>query len=76
MQTVGGASPFGSIVVRDVKFEQPDVAEVRAELGLSGQSPEFLVLRVSRLGGRWLIEELPAPAQDGGVRALGDAGVR
>jgi hypothetical protein len=76
MQTVGGAAPFGSIVVRDVKFEQPDVAEVRAELGVSGQSPEFLLLRVSRMGGRWLIEELPAPAQDGGVRALGDAGVR
>ena len=76
MQTVGGAAPFGSIVVRDVKFEQPDVAEVRVELGVSGQSPEFLMLRVSRLGGRWLVEELPAPAQDGGARALGDAGGR
>src|SRR5215475_7512098 len=60
MQTVGGAAPFGSIVVRDVRFEQPDVAEVRAELGVSGQSPEFLVLRVSRLGNRWLVEELPS----------------
>ena len=51
MQTVGGAAPFGSIAVRDVRFEQPDVAEVRAEIGVSGQSPEFLVLRASRLGG-------------------------
>ena len=76
MQTVGGAAPFGSIVVRDVRFERPDVAEVRAELGVSGQSPEFLVLRVSRLGGRWLIEELPARPSDAGVRAPVDAGVR
>jgi hypothetical protein len=28
MQTVGGAAPFGSVVVRDVRFESPDVAEV------------------------------------------------
>jgi len=76
MQTVGGAAPFGSIVVRDVKFEQPDVAEVRAELGISGRTPEFLLLRVSRLGGRWLVEELPAPAPDAGVGRAGDAGVR
>lgn len=68
MQTVGGAAPFGSIVVRDVRFEQPEVAEVRAEIGVSGQSPEFLMLRVSRLGGRWLIEELPSGAPDAGVR--------
>jgi hypothetical protein len=52
------------------------VAEVRAELGVSGRTPEFLLLRVSRLGGRWLVEELPGPAQDGGLRATGDAGVR
>jgi hypothetical protein len=76
MQTVGGAAPFGSIVVRDVHFEQPDVAEVRAELGVSGQSPEFLLLRVSRLGGRWLVEELPSGAPDGGVRSPPDAGAR
>jgi hypothetical protein len=76
MQTVGGAAPFGSIVVRDVKFEQPDVAEVRAELGISGRTPEFLLLRVSQLGGRWLVEELPAPALDAGVGRAGDAGVR
>jgi hypothetical protein len=76
MQTVGGAAPFGSIVVRDVKFEQPDVAEVRAELGISGRTPEFLLLRVSRLGGRWLVEELPAPSLDAGVGRPGDAGVR
>ncbi len=76
MQTVGGAAPFGSIVVRDVKFEQPDVAEVRAELGISGRTPEFLVLRVSRLGGRWLVEELPAPSLDAGVGKAGDAGSR
>ena len=76
MQTVGGAAPFGSIVVRDVRFEQPDVAEVRAELGVSGQSPEFLLLRVSRLGGRWLVEELPSGELDGGVRSSRDAGVR
>src|SRR5678815_5860081 len=69
MQTVGGAAPFGSIVVRDVRFERPDVAEVRAELGISGQTPEYLVLRASRLGGRWLIEELPGPGRDGGTRA-------
>jgi hypothetical protein len=74
MQTVGGAAPFGSIVVRDVHFEQPDVAEVRAELGISGQSPEYLLLRVSRLGGRWLVEELPSAAPDGGVRPPGDGG--
>ena len=59
MQTVGGAAPFGSVVVREVRFERPDVAEVRAELGVSGQTPDFLTLRVSRLGGRWLVEELP-----------------
>lgn len=76
MQTASGSSAFGSIVVRDVRFEQPDVAEVRAELGVSGRTPEFLLLRVSRLGGRWLVEELPGPAQDGGLRATGDAGVR
>jgi len=68
MQTVGGAAPFGSIVVRDVRFEQSDVAEVRAELGVSGQSPEFLVLRVSRLGNRWLVEELPSTTRDAGAR--------
>lgn len=66
MQVVGGAAPFGSIVVRDVRFDRPDVAEVRAELGVSGQAPDFLTLRVSRLGGRWLVEEL-AP-MDAGVR--------
>ena len=76
MQTVGGAASFGSIVVRDVRFERPDVAEVRAELGLSGQTPEFLLLRVSQLGGRWLIEELPAPTRDAGTRAPSDAGAR
>ena len=76
MQTVGGAAPFGSIVVRDVRFEQPEVAEVRAELGVSGQSPEFLLLRVSRLGGRWLVEELPSGATDAGVRSPRDAGTR
>jgi len=74
MQTVGGAAPFGSIVVRDVHFEQPDVAEVRAELGVSGQTPEYLMLRVSRLGGRWLVEELPSPTSDAGVRSPADAG--
>jgi len=67
MQTVGGAAPFGSVVVRDVHFERPDVAEVRAELGLSGQTPEYLLLRVSRLGSRWLVEELAPPAADAGV---------
>ena len=76
MQTVGGAAPFGSIVVRDVRFESPDVAEVRAELGVSGQTPEFLTLRVSRLGGRWLVEELPVRATDAGVTTPSDAGVR
>ena len=76
MQTVGGAAPFGSIVVRDVRFESPDVAEVRAELGLSGQTPEFLLLRVSRLGGRWLVEELPGPGRDGGPISGPDAGAR
>jgi hypothetical protein len=76
MQTVGGAAPFGSIIVRDVRFERPDVAEVRAELGISGQTPEYLVLRASRLGGRWLIEELPGPGRDGGTRAPPDAGAR
>jgi hypothetical protein len=75
MQTVGGAAPFGSIVVRDVHFERPDVAEVRAELGVSGQTPEYLMLRVSRLGGRWLVEELPSPAPDAGVPSSTDAGV-
>ena len=74
MQTAGGAAPFGSIVVRDVHFERPDVAEVRAELGVSGQTPEYLMLRVSRLGGRWLVEELPSPATDGGVPSIADAG--
>ena len=74
MQTVGGAAPFGSIVVRDVRFEQPEVAEVRAEIGVSGQSPEYLMLRVSRLGGRWLIEELPSGAPDAGMRTPRDAG--
>jgi hypothetical protein len=74
MQTVGGAAPFGSIVVRDVRFEQPDVAEVRAELGVSGQTPEYLMLRVSRLGGRWLVEELPSPTPDAGVPLPVDAG--
>jgi len=68
MQTTGGAAPFGSIVVREVHFERPDVAEVRAELGVSGQTPDYLVLRASRLGGRWLIEELPAARIDAGVR--------
>ncbi|HVP62984.1 MAG TPA: hypothetical protein VMT11_20680 [Myxococcaceae bacterium] len=76
MQTVGGAAPFGSIVVREVRFDRPDVAEVRVELGVSGQTPDFLLLRVSRLGGRWLIEELPPPAPEGGVAAPVDAGVR
>jgi hypothetical protein len=76
MQAVGGAAPFGSIVVRDVRFERPDVAEVRAELGISGQTPEYLVLRVSRLGGRWLVEEQPAPAPDAGLPARSDAGAR
>jgi hypothetical protein len=74
MQTVGGSAPFGSIVVRDVHFVQPDVAEVRAELGVSGQTPEYLMLRVSRLGGRWLVEELPSPTPDAGVRLPADAG--
>jgi len=72
MQTVGGAAPFGSVVVRDVKFERPEVAEVRAELGVSGQSPDFLMLRVSRLGGRWLVEEL-APPRDAGVPGVAPA---
>jgi len=67
MQTVGGAAPFGSVVVRDVRFERPDVAEVRAELGVSGQSPDYLTLRVSRLGSRWLVEEVAAQARDGGM---------
>jgi hypothetical protein len=75
MQTGGGSSTFGNIVVRDVKFEQPDVAEVRAELGVSGRTPEYLLLRVSRLGGRWLVEELPLLAPDGGVGTPRDAGV-
>jgi|GEM_PF-465655 len=74
MQTVGGAAPFGSVVVREVRFEQPDVAEVRAELGVSGQAPDFLTLRVSRLGGRWLVEELPA-RRDGGVPPPGSDGL-
>jgi len=68
MQTVGGAAPFGSVVVREVRFERPDVAEVRAELGVSGQSPDYLTLRVSRLGPRWLVEEVGTPLGDGGVR--------
>jgi hypothetical protein len=76
LQTVGGSAPFGSIVVRDVRFERPDVAEVRAELGLSGQSPEYLLLRVSRLGGHWLVEELPSAVPDAGVRTRADAGQR
>jgi len=76
MQTVGGAAPFGSIVVRDVRFERPDVAEVRAELGVSGQTPEYLLLRVSRLGGRWLIEELPPRAPGAGVPTAPDGGPR
>ncbi len=76
MQTVGGAAPFGTVVVRDVQFERPDVAEVRAELGVSGQTPDFLLLRVSRLGGRWLVEELPARAPDGGVPIAPDGGAR
>lgn len=74
MQAVGGAAPFGSVVVREVRFERPDVAEVRAELGVSGQSPEYLALRVSSLGGRWLVEELPS-RPDAGV-ARPDAGRR
>jgi hypothetical protein len=76
LQTVGGAASFGSIVVRDVHFERPDVAEVRAELGLSGQSPEYLLLRVSRLGGHWLVEELPTASPDAGVGTRADAGLR
>jgi hypothetical protein len=76
LQSAGGAAPFGSIVVRDVRFERSDVAEVRAELGLSGQAPEYLLLRVSRLGGHWLVEELPTAAPDAGVRTRPDAGTR
>ena len=76
MQTVGGAAPFGSVVVRDVQFESPDVAQVRAELGVSGQTPDFLLLRVSRLGGRWLVEELPARTLDGGMPIAPDGGAR
>ena len=68
MQTVGGAAPFGSVVVRDVRFESSDVAEVRAELGVSGETPDFLTLRVSQLGNRWLVEELARP-RDAGVSA-------
>ena len=68
MQTVGGAAPFGSVVIRDVRFERPDVAEVRAELGVSGETQDFLTLRVSQLGGRWLVEELARP-RDAGVSA-------
>jgi hypothetical protein len=60
MQAVGGAAPFGSVVVREVQLERPDVAQVRAEVGVSGQMPEFLSLRASRLADRWLIEEQPA----------------
>jgi hypothetical protein len=67
MQTVGAAAPFGSVVVRDVRFDRPDVAEVRAELGVSGQAPDYLTLRVSRLGSRWLVEEV-TPQRDGGTR--------
>ena len=83
MQTVGGAAPFGSVVVREVRFDQPDVAEIRAELGVSGEASEYLTLRASRLGGRWLIEELPPPlAADAGIARprtparSADAGVR
>jgi hypothetical protein len=69
MQAVGGAAPFGSVVVREVQLERPDVAQVRAEVGVSGQSPEFLNLRASRLGDRWLIEEQPgASLPDAGPR--------
>lgn len=75
MQATGGAAPFGSVVVREVQLERPDVAQVRAELGTSGQTPEFLNLRASRLADRWLIEEQPAPAApDAGVGRASDAG--
>jgi hypothetical protein len=57
LQATGGAAPFASVVVREVRFDRPDVALVRAEVGLSGQSPEVLQLRASRLGTRWLLEE-------------------
>jgi len=57
LQATGGAAPFGSVVVREVHFDRPDVASVRAEVGISGQSPDVLQLRASRLGTRWLIEE-------------------
>jgi hypothetical protein len=68
MQAAGGAAPFASVVVREVRFERPDVAIARAERGLSGQAPEFLSLRASRLGPRWLVEELaPEGSQDAGV---------
>src|SRR5262249_42715175 len=72
MQAVGGAAPFGSVVVREVTLERPDVAQVRAEVGVSGQSPEFLNLRASRLGDRWLIEEQPvaSPRDAGALRPV------
>jgi len=77
MQTTGGAGTFGSVVVREVRFERPDVAEVRAELGLSGQSPDYLLLRVSRLGNRWLVEDVtPRPPADAGAPSAADAGAR
>src|SRR5262249_55520448 len=77
MQTTGGAGTFGSVVVREVRFERPDVAEVRAELGLSGESPDYLLLRVSRLGNRWLVEDVtPRPREDAGVPSAADAGAR
>jgi hypothetical protein len=57
LQATGGAALFGSVVVREVHFDRPDVATVRAEVGLSGQSPEVVQLRASRLGTRWLLEE-------------------
>jgi hypothetical protein len=47
------------VVVREVQMERPDVANVRAEFGVSGQTPEYLNLRASRLADRWLIEQQP-----------------
>ena len=77
MQTVGSSAPFGTVVVREVRFERPDVAEVRTELGLSGENPDYLLLRVSKLGNRWLVEELPPRLPvDAGVPSAADAGVR
>jgi hypothetical protein len=65
LQATGGSAPFGSVVVREVRFERPDVAAVRAEVGISGQNPEVVLLRASRLGTRWLIEErLRTPISD------------